>query len=288
MPKKIYSFKNKPRNNSMAMKRTHGFWIRLNALVTALIFFFSLLDVPPQAAAEGPAVETMMKPSVALKEIENPIFGVPIPEQWGMELSRRRGTNGKTVVFIQDLHGNYEAQQNVSRVLSKLSEKAPLAIAVEGASGPVDIRPVRSIKQKHVREEIADFFLSRGYFCGVEYLVSTDTDHDWKLFGIENNDLYLKNLHQYRRQIQNTHEVQAMLSILDEKIENLAGHALNDRLKAFRKSLWKKWEDLGKLIPYIAGQARKAGLQIGKQIQLKLKQARLEKKLDIPRPSYFS
>lgn len=113
-----------------------------------------------------------------------------IKPEWGRVTSSYRGTSGKTVVFIQDLHCNYEVQSNIQAMLSDLAKRNRLrVVGVEGESAPVNVDKLSTIPLAPVKERVGQYFLQRGRITGAEYQAATGDDPLF-LQGIESQALY--------------------------------------------------------------------------------------------------
>jgi len=129
-----------------------------------------------------------------------------VPENYGAvtERYRARGTPqaARTFIIVQDSHANYEAQSNISRIIDSLLTltKANIGmICVEGGKGKLQTGGIRASADAAVREIVARYFLKIGYLSGTEYFGITAKATPPPLFGVEDRDLYYKNLDAFRR-----------------------------------------------------------------------------------------
>jgi hypothetical protein len=121
---------------------------------------------------------------------------VSIPEGAGhlVEGYTAPGEGAKVVIHIQDIHTNYEAQKNLSRMLESLVKDNKLQlIMVEGGWGDVSLSYLRSYADTERRQEVAEEYLREGKISGEEYL-DIVSSYDIKLEGIEDETLYKANL----------------------------------------------------------------------------------------------
>jgi hypothetical protein len=121
---------------------------------------------------------------------------VSIPEGAGhlVEGYTAPGKGAKVVIHIQDIHTNYEAQKNLSRMLESLIKENNLQlIMVEGGWGDVSLSYLRSYADSERRQEVAEEYLREGKISGEEYL-DIVSSYDIKLEGIEDEELYKANL----------------------------------------------------------------------------------------------
>src|SRR5258706_7345951 len=79
------------------------------------------------------------------------------------------------VILIQDLHAHYGVQKNIAGLLDFLSDKLkktrnpPSALAVEGASGPVDSSVMALFPDEKVKLAASDYLMREGELTGAEY-----------------------------------------------------------------------------------------------------------------------
>ncbi|MFH0732825.1 MAG: hypothetical protein V2A72_07895 [Candidatus Omnitrophota bacterium] len=100
----------------------------------------------------------------------------------------------KVVIHIQDIHTNYEAQKNASKIIEGLiKDKGLKLIMVEGGWGDVSLTYLRSYADKERRLEVAEEYLKEGKISGEEYL-NIISDYDMEIQGIEEEALYRQNL----------------------------------------------------------------------------------------------
>lgn len=102
--------------------------------------------------------------------------------------------NKKVIIHIQDIHTNYEAQKNLSKIIETLILQNGLKLVmVEGGWGNVSLSYLRTYADKERRLEVAEEYLKTGKISGEEYL-DIVSDYDIQLEGIETEDLYKQNL----------------------------------------------------------------------------------------------
>ena len=102
--------------------------------------------------------------------------------------------DAKVIIHIQDIHTNYEAQKNLSKMLESLIKENKLKlIMVEGGWGNVSLSYLRTYADKDRRLEVAEEYLKEGKVSGEEYL-DIISEHDMILEGLEEETLYKANL----------------------------------------------------------------------------------------------
>jgi len=109
------------------------------------------------------------------------------------KLNSSRENLSPVVIYIQDVHGQKDAQKNIASMILGLWDLFPdAAMGLEGASGAIDAAPFRSPSQS-LNKEVASFFLNTGLVAGPEYAALAALKSP-RLWGVENSDLYLKNV----------------------------------------------------------------------------------------------
>ncbi len=111
----------------------------------------------------------------------------------GVVRNIKSGTGSSTVVYVQDVHGQLEAQKNISSMILKVLDfDSNAVVGLEGAAGKIPLAPFRSAAPE-INREVGSFFLNTGLITGAEYagLAAPSVP---QMFGIEDMDLYLKNV----------------------------------------------------------------------------------------------
>lgn len=126
------------------------------------------------------------------------IDNIGITKDIGTIKDRYRGKDTeKTVIHIQDAHCNYEAQQNIARILEELIKNHNINfVAVEGADGIVDTSWFKAFPDAEIRKEVADYFMKKGEITGAEFL-SITSDYPFTIYGAESRKHYIKNLNSF-------------------------------------------------------------------------------------------
>lgn len=97
------------------------------------------------------------------------------------------------VLHIQDVHGNVEAQRNMSGMVLALAQKQSPLVGLEGASGAFDIDSFHAYPDADIVKNVADFFLEKDLIGGPEHagLVASKSITLW---GVEDAALYLSHV----------------------------------------------------------------------------------------------
>jgi len=125
------------------------------------------------------------------------VDSIAISKDIGSIKTRHSGKNGKLIIHLQDAHCNYEAQQNIARILEHLVKNYGVNfVAVEGADGIVDTSWFKAFPDAEIREEVADYFMKKGEITGTEFL-SITSDHSFTIYGAEDRKYYIENLNSF-------------------------------------------------------------------------------------------
>jgi hypothetical protein len=144
------------------------------------------------------------------------------------------------IILIEDLHFNYSVQKNIARLLQFLSDHDAIGkvVAVEGATGQVDNSPLAQVKNRRVREELADFLLQNGELTGTQFY-SVMSDQPKILQGVEdaayfqaNREIFKKS---YKKRETALWEVRQLRKKVLSVIPTLANRSVERLLSAQRR-----------------------------------------------------
>ncbi|PIP20806.1 MAG: hypothetical protein COX40_02765, partial [Candidatus Omnitrophica bacterium CG23_combo_of_CG06-09_8_20_14_all_40_11] len=134
---------------------------------------------------------------------------------------REERTENRLIVHIQDLHTNPEAQYNSAKILEILLKDYNLGLVCsEGADGEVDTSSVSSFPDSEVREKTAKIFVNSGELTGEEYLSITKYP-DLPIWGIEDRDIYFKNIIDFNKIMKFNPQSQVFISQAKKTLEEL-------------------------------------------------------------------
>ncbi|MFH1395049.1 MAG: hypothetical protein ABIH09_02720, partial [Candidatus Omnitrophota bacterium] len=144
-----------------------------------------------------------------------------IPAHLGEILYSYQGESNKFVIHLQDAHCNYFAQHKIADILDYLNKEYGLSIVnLEGGVKEYDLRAFTSITGKDIRREVADYFVKKGEINGAEFYAINNPEKV-TLWGVEDKDLYLKNLQVYRDSLKYKDQVDGFLKVLSYILNNL-------------------------------------------------------------------
>lgn len=156
--------------------------------------------------------------------------------RYGKIVSFNNNLSDTVVINIQDLHCDYSVQKNISSIIEEILNKYEIKnIFVEGAIGNVDTSFLSSISSKY-KHNILDMLLKEGKITGTEYY-SAISDKSDLLKGVEQKDIYLKNINRLAKIINSKKEVSAYLSKISKEIDFLKSKHLQSKNKQFNELL---------------------------------------------------
>jgi serine/threonine protein kinase len=211
----------------MIFGKKTGIFMRMTAIAVSAVFFISCLTLDSEAMLG--ASDAMF--DVDLEDLHSPggyasldVETFTMPAHLGEVRYSQRGDAARTVIHIQDAHCNYFAQQKVSGVIDYLNKEYGISMLnLEGGAGEYDLTVFTNISGGEIRREVAEYFLKRGEVNGAEFYAINNLDRV-SLWGIEDRELYLKNLAVYRDSLRYKEEVEGYLKELRHIFNNLKRH----------------------------------------------------------------
>lgn len=167
------------------------------------------------------------------------------------------------VIHIQEAHTNYEGQKHLVAILEQLIHDYGLKlILVEGGQGDVSLSHLRSYGPPENRKAVAEKYLKTGIISGEEYL-DIVSDEPLILWGVEQEDLYQRNLDVFLEAEELRTSVTPILASIRSTVESLkpflVDPALND-LQAKTKAFHDETLGLADYAQALADLAARQGL----------------------------
>lgn len=211
------------------LKPRHRVRAKIISLLITITFFFPCLTWAFEA-------ETYPKPANQVM-FNNQL--IKISPQIGTITESFQGGN-RMVVCVQDLHCNYEVQNNIVKIIDMLAGRHDLRlVAVEGAAMPLNVTKLSTFPIAAVKEMAAHYLMKQGKICGAEVYAATGK-HPIRLEGIETRELYEKNRTSVAKFLNNESQgcifdLREMLQESKDKVYNTALSRLDKRKMEFRK-----------------------------------------------------
>ncbi|MBV9080607.1 MAG: hypothetical protein JO102_05755, partial [Elusimicrobia bacterium] len=128
-----------------------------------------------------------------------PAFAAALPAAAGRvrRVLRPLVETGRPVLFIEDVHGSLEAQKNIAAAVSAAAAPG-VTVALEGASGPVDLSRCGRFEPHAALQAAADYLFSQLDFSGPAYALLSGRATSC-VAGVDDDALYRRNADAYRR-----------------------------------------------------------------------------------------
>jgi hypothetical protein len=175
-------------------------FIMIGMCVVVVLALIARVKVVPHAQqfaisdASDASVLSDARASLSAKDMP---LSLDIPEGTGHLVeayTAQTSPAARTLIHIQDIHTNYEAQKNSSKMIEAFFKQHQVRlILVEGGWGNVSLSYLRAYADAGRRQEVAEEYLKQGQISGEEYL-DIVSDYDILLEGIEDELLYQANL----------------------------------------------------------------------------------------------
>ena len=201
------------------------------------------------------------------------------------------------VILIQDLHVHYGVQRNIAGILESLAKKLgkgdagtrghgdtentsdspsprvpasprlPFALAVEGASGPIDSSVMALFPDPKIKQEAADYLMREGELTGAEYFAvmrglprALTGAEDLRYYTIHRN-LFRKTLADRSRLVRALRAIQSDIRPLRKKLYSSVVRKIQSKIDAFDQGALPP----GEYIDYLASlaSAYQLPLQVG-------------------------
>ncbi|OGW99778.1 MAG: hypothetical protein A3I73_06420 [Omnitrophica bacterium RIFCSPLOWO2_02_FULL_45_16] len=166
-----------------------------------------------------------------------------LPQELGFiqEYAKLPNSN-KTVIHIQDAHCNYPAQKSIREILNYITTEYGIdAVNCEGGKGSYDLTVFTDIGDKEIREKTSDFFVREGVLSAAEYF-AVNNPKKVRLWGVEDADLYIKNLRIYRDSLAHKDEADRYIKSIGYILDNLKRRVYSQELLEF-DAYYTKYKD---------------------------------------------
>ncbi|HNX91035.1 MAG TPA: CPBP family glutamic-type intramembrane protease, partial [Candidatus Omnitrophota bacterium] len=141
-----------------------------------------------------------------------------------------------TIIHIQDAHCNYDAQKKISEIIAYLNDVYGISsLNLEGGAGRYDFSVFNDAKRHGVVNDVADYFLKEGELNGAEYYGLTKGSEN-NLWGIENGDLYKKNLEVYQDLAKERDTIEKLIKNLSSILNSLKVRIFSKEMLDFDKA----------------------------------------------------
>lgn len=217
----------------------------------ASAFKFVAVAILTIFSPETPVSSQLASPDFAASEFT-------FPKEWGSVAFIETPpvvSAGKTVVFIQDAHVNYQAQKNTAAIVDDLASRYGVRlILLEGGEGDGSLAFMRKRGTPSARLQVAEEDLRKGLLSGAEYL-DIVSEHPLILWGIEDAQLYAENYSGFLEAEEARQSLEPEIASLRAIIEQLKAAVFSEPLRALeaRQKAFKANElALGEYVRWLA------------------------------------
>ncbi len=227
------------------MTKTRQF---LRSVSIILLQSFILQQVSFADVVVPSKADPFSKPGVSLElpetvaSIEDSYLGHRSPGT-GHQVTGSQSHN-KTIYLLQDAHTNESAQYNLAKSLDIILKKenselrTPSSelkyVFTEAGIGDNSLAFLRPFRPLSERTQLAKSYIKKGILHGAEYLDLT-SEHNFTLWGVENPDLYIKAIQDYKAVAQERDRFDLYLKKIDATLETLKNRLMNPSLQTFSK-----------------------------------------------------
>ncbi|MBI4115868.1 MAG: hypothetical protein HY447_04755, partial [Candidatus Omnitrophica bacterium] len=211
---------------------------KTTSLITCGIFAFSTVawsapEVPSAFEIKNiPLVERIQIPE-SLGRIEEKYAPTQTLEQ----------IDFPTIVHIQDAHASYDGQKKIKELLEYLTgEHGFNLVLLEGGAGELDPKVMRFFTDNSLNFKIADRLAKEAEVGGAELFLIDSTSPSIKAFGVEEEELYWRNLLNFRQVVEKKEVSETFLLQAKAALSSLGSHYFNPALHKFLKE-WMLYQD---------------------------------------------
>ena len=216
---------------------------------------------------------------------------IAVPRDSGriVEVYKADKADAPLVVYLQDIHMNYEAQKAEAAVLEALIRDYGFDVVfteAKEAGTTADFKYLRNANTKEGKIQGAETLLKKGTIAAVNY-VDLTTDYNFSIIGAEDMALYKKETEDHTAIFGNNANMVKLMSTMQNIANNLKLHIytkemrdLDDKVAAYNK------DEIG-LIEYVKflqtqAAANKIDLKTLPNVMLFIDSANLEGQIDFP------
>ncbi len=162
------------------------------------------------------------------------LANVHIPSTLGHVEERFVGSDPRFVLIAQDIHANYEAQNNIAQIMQFLQTGKTRGnfqlMALEGGDAEVDPFLFKAMDDEAIRSQLIDYFMKEGSITGAErYLIEAKTPA--KGIGVEDADAYMQNLGHFRKSYEQKDGIRQDLQVVQNFLSKLKPLVFTEELR---------------------------------------------------------
>ncbi len=221
----------------------------------------SLISLSPKLPVQN------LKLPLAYANIKSSLF----PTKW-------KPSDG-LVVYIQDVHMNQEAQENIGKSIQQLIDQGNAdMVALEGAFEPIDLSRFRSFKDPDAVHQAADYMLRENKISGAIHAAFSSAKPIPSFVGVDDRKLYDGHVGAYKESAGKVETLKKDLAAQESRLEQDKDKTFNPNLlsfdhqvQAYRKGTLPVGEYVKAIAPSLRGE---------EMISVFLRALAMEKSLD--------
>jgi hypothetical protein len=173
----------------------------------------------------------------------------------------------KLILHVQNLHGNYEAQVQIKKLIEYLNQQYGFKLLfAEGAVEKLNADYLKLFADEDRNLRLADYLTKQGELTGLEYYLM-NSPKDVAAIGIEKSELYRKNYEAFKLVYGNKHKSDQFLAQYDQRLEKIASRIFSPDARRLL-SEWKKFESGHRdFLPYVRNLADDAQKILGLDLE---------------------
>ncbi|MBI4368496.1 MAG: hypothetical protein HY588_03805, partial [Candidatus Omnitrophica bacterium] len=169
------------------------------------------------------------------REDLNP-YQIAVPQELGsIEEVFQGSSNSPLIVYIQNVHANYEAQKNIKGILNQLVDQYQFSLVqMEGAVSKLNPEILKPSYLEEANLQLVDFLMREGRITGADAF-AVETDKPVAFYGVEDRGLYMENLKTFKSVYRHQEEVNAFFGEIHRLILDIGPKLLNPELLDFTR-----------------------------------------------------
>lgn len=212
------------------------------------------------------------------------VENLAIPENLGKIENRFKGSAGRWIIYIQDVHAHFTAQQNIAAIVDHISTVYGVhTAALEGGWQATRFPETQSLPSSQAKYQITQTLLERDYITGPAYAAMA-SPAALTLIGIEDDALYEENRQVYLDYLSGKQATDEKIKTMDNALETEKKLTFNSDLYQFDRAVmeFQTGEQGEKFLPALVTEAEQLGISLSSfpQIQVFKQILGREKTLD--------
>ncbi|KJJ84889.1 hypothetical protein OMAG_001242 [Candidatus Omnitrophus magneticus] len=188
------------------MKRDNGKVCKKIVSLVVSVAFLLTHEFGLSQAREIPTGNSLNTSAVDLKDN---LRNIDIPYNIYSKQESFDSGKDKTIFHIQDAHASLSNQYSIVEILDGLFKNYNVdLVLLEGAEGYLDTSILQSLPDEKTKKAVADNLIRKGLLSAGEFFTVMNDSKNIALYGVENDEMYRKNLEDFRK----VHETQGVLA----------------------------------------------------------------------------